>query len=212
MALVLLLDAPLTFREFMSQEEVPLASIFREALELLATRQDAVLFGAQAVNAYCDPPRMTADLDVLALDPAALAEALRARLAERLRIAARVRVVEPQRSYRVYQLREPRNRHVADVRGVGRLPMSRRIAGVQVAEPAELVALKVVSVDARRGREKGLSDRLDLHRLLRSFPQLREEDGVIGERLRALSAPPTAFAVWREILVERIEPDEDDAG
>jgi hypothetical protein len=207
---VLLLDAPLTFREFMSHEEVPLASIFREALELLATRQDAVLFGAQAVNAYCDPPRMTSDLDVLSLDAAGLAESLRARLAERFRIAARVRVLEPERSYRVYQVREPRNRHLADVRGVDRLPESRRIAGVQVAEPTDLIAMKVLSVDARRGREKGISDRLDLHRLLRAFPALREEVGVVAERLQAQSAPPTAFAVWREILAERIEPDDED--
>jgi hypothetical protein len=207
---VLLLDAPLTFREFMSHEEVPLASIFREALELLATRQDAVLFGAQAVNAYCDPPRMTSDLDVLSLDAAGLAESLRARLAERFRIAARVRVLEPERSYRVYQVREPRNRHLVDVRGVDRLPESRRIAGVQVAEPTDLIAMKVLSVDARRGREKGISDRLDLHRLLRAFPALREEVGVVAERLQAQSAPPTAFAVWREILAERIEPDDED--
>jgi hypothetical protein len=207
---VLLLDAPLTFREFMSHEEVPLASIFREALELLATRQDAVLFGAQAVNAYCDPPRMTSDLDVLSLDAAGLAESLRARLAERFRIAARIRVLEPERSYRVYQVREPRNRHLADVRGVDRLPESRRIAGVQVAEPTDLIAMKVLSVDARRGREKGISDRLDLHRLLRAFPALREEVGVVAERLQAQSAPPTAFAVWREILAERIEPDDED--
>jgi hypothetical protein len=207
---VLLLDAPLTFREFMSHEEVPLASIFREALELLATRQDAVLFGAQAVNAYCDPPRMTSDLDVLSLDAAGLAESLRARLAERFRIAAGVKVLEPERSYRVYQVREPRNRHLADVRGVDRLPESRRIAGVQVAEPTDLIAMKVLSVDARRGREKGISDRLDLHRLLRAFPALREEVGVVAERLQAQSAPPTAFAVWREILAERIEPDDED--
>jgi hypothetical protein len=208
--LVLLLDAPLTFREFMSQEDVPLASIFREALSLLATRDDAVLFGAQAINAYCDPPRMTADLDVLSVDASGLAEALRARLAERFQIAARVRVLEPERSYRVYQVRKPRNRHIADVRGVDRLPASQRFAGVQVAAPAELAAMKVLSVDARRAKEKGISDRLDLHRLLRAFPALREEHGDVEERLRALSAPATAFSTWRELLSERIEPDEDD--
>jgi hypothetical protein len=203
-------DAPLTFREFMSREQVPLATVFREAFELLATREDAVLFGAQAVNAYCDPPRMTADLDVLSLDAAGLAEQLRARLADRLHIAARVRVVEPERSYRVYHLRKPRNRHLADVRQVDRLPPSRRLGGVRVAEPADLAAMKVLSIDARRGKEKGISDRLDLHRLLRAFPALREQDGEVTDRLRASSAPPAAFVTWREILAERIEPDEDD--
>lgn len=207
---MLLLDAPLTFREFMSREEVPLASIFREALEWLAGRDDAVLFGAQAVNAYCDPPRMTADLDVLSLDAAGLAEQLRGRLVDRFRIAARVRVVEPGLGYRVYQLRKPKNRHLADVRQVDRLPQSRRIEGVRVAEPADLAAMKVLSVDARRGKEKGISDRLDLHRLLRAFPALRGEVGDVADRLRAGSAPPSAFTTWREIVAERVEPDEDD--
>ena len=209
---MLLFDAPLTFQEFMSHEEVPLASIFREALELLATRDDAVLFGAQAVNAYCDPPRMTADLDVLSLDAAGLAEVLRATLADRFRIAARVRVVEKERSYRVYQLRKPRNRHLADVRQVDRLPQSRLLEGVRVVEPADLAAMKVRSIDARRGKEKGISDRLDLHRLLRAFPALRQQEGEVAERLRAGSAPEAAFATWREILAERVEPDEDDLG
>jgi hypothetical protein len=39
---------------------------------------------------------------------------------------------------------------------------------------------------------------------------LREEVGGVAERLQAHSAPPTAFAVWREILAERIEPDDED--
>ncbi len=207
---MLLFDAPLTFREFMGREEVPLASIFREALEWLATRDDAVLFGAQAVNAYCDPPRMTADLDVLSLDAAGLAEELRARLADRFHVAGRVRVVEPGRSFRVYQLREPRNRQLAGVRQVDRLPQSRHVEGVRVAAPADLAAMKVISIDARRGKEKGISDRLDLHRLLRAFPALREEGGEVADRLRASSAPQTAFVAWAEILAERIEPDEDD--
>src|SRR4051812_33827325 len=62
---VLLADAPLTFREFVTHEGVPLAAIFREVLEFLAGRPDAVLFGAHAVNAYCDPERMTHDVDLL---------------------------------------------------------------------------------------------------------------------------------------------------
>ena len=90
---MLLFDAPLTFREFTSHEEVPLASIFREALELLATRDD----------------------------------------------------------------------------------------------------------------------RLDLHRLLRAFPALRAESGEVADRLRDGSAPQSALATCREIVAERVEPDDDDA-
>src|SRR4051794_6873643 len=81
-SLVFLADAPLTFREFVTHEEVPLASIFREVLEFLAGRPDAVIFGAHAVNAYCDP--VTHDVDVLSTRANELAEELRARLAERL--------------------------------------------------------------------------------------------------------------------------------
>jgi len=44
------------------------------------------------------------------------------------------------------------------------------------------------SIAARRGREKELSDRLDLHRLLRVFPGLRSDEGEVAERLRALGA------------------------
>ena len=116
---MLLADAPLTFREFVTQEEVPLATIFREVLEFLAGRSDAVLFGAHAVNAYCDPERMTHDVDLLSTRAAGLAEDLRERLAERLRIAARVREVIPGQGFRVYQLRKPANRHLVDVRQTG---------------------------------------------------------------------------------------------
>jgi len=45
-------DGALTFREFIMREPVPLASIHDAVLEFLRGRDDAVLFGAQAVNAY----------------------------------------------------------------------------------------------------------------------------------------------------------------
>lgn len=48
---MLLLDAPLTFREYRTHETVPLADLFRELLELLRAPPDAVLFGAQALDA-----------------------------------------------------------------------------------------------------------------------------------------------------------------
>jgi hypothetical protein len=40
---MLLYDAPLTFREFMVHEDVPLAAVFGEVLSSLAGRDDAVL-------------------------------------------------------------------------------------------------------------------------------------------------------------------------
>ena len=207
---MLLYDAPLTFGEFMTHESVPLADVFREVLSFLADKDDAVLFGAQAINAYCEPPRMTADIDVLSTNAVELAEQIRARLAEKFGIAVRVRQVAGGLGQRVYQLRKPRNRHLVDVRQVSVLPAFERIERVQVAAPADLAALKVVSIAARQGREKELSDRLDLHRLLRAFPTLRAEDGAVAERLRAAGAPEATLSLWRDLTGERLELDEDD--
>jgi hypothetical protein len=47
------------------REPLPLATIQDAVLEFLRGRTDAVLFGAQAVNAYVDEPRMTQDADIL---------------------------------------------------------------------------------------------------------------------------------------------------
>ena len=52
-------DGGLAFAEFVMQEPLPLASIHRAILEFLRNADDVVLFGAQAVNAYVDEPRMT---------------------------------------------------------------------------------------------------------------------------------------------------------
>jgi hypothetical protein len=84
-------DAPLSLGEFVRGETLPLASVFRAVLELLAGRQDAVVFGAHAVNAYVDDEkqRMTGDVDVLSTDAAALAELIRSDLHSRFHIAAR---------------------------------------------------------------------------------------------------------------------------
>ena len=111
-------DAPLSCREFMTHEDVPLAAVFHEVLTFLAGRSDAVLFGAQAVNAYCATERMTHDIDVLSTDAAGLAADLRACLAERFHLAMRVREVVEAKGFRVYQLRQPTNRHLVDVRQV----------------------------------------------------------------------------------------------
>ena len=75
------------------KEPLPLATIHEAVLEFLRNRDDAALFGAQAVNAYVDEPRMTQDVDVLSTRAAELAEELRAHLAATFTIAARVRAV-----------------------------------------------------------------------------------------------------------------------
>src|SRR4051794_14043051 len=156
----------------MTQEPLPLATIFQGVLSFLATREDAVVFGAHGVNAYCEPARMTADIELLSSDAAKLANDLRSLLSERFHIAVRVREVVAG-GFRVCQLRKPKNRHFIDVRQVTTLPAFRRPGNVRVIEPADLAAMKAVAIAGRSGHEKALSDRLALHRLLRTFPELR---------------------------------------
>ena len=57
-------------------EELPLATIHVAVLEFLRGRIDAAVFGAQAVNAYVDTPRMTQDVDILSTCGEALSEEL----------------------------------------------------------------------------------------------------------------------------------------
>ena len=47
------------------REQVPLAVVQDAVLEFLQHRNDAAVFGAQAVNAYVEQPRMTQDVDIL---------------------------------------------------------------------------------------------------------------------------------------------------
>jgi len=144
--MVSFMDAPLTLREFMTQESLPLATIFREVLSFLMTREDAVVFGAHAVNAYCEPPRMTAEIDVMSTNASQLANDLRSLLSE----------------------------------------------------------------NGRAGHEKALSDRLDLHRLLRTFPELRAEDGAVPALLSAMAADTGALVAWRDVARQPLESDIDD--
>jgi hypothetical protein len=207
---VLSFDAPLTFREFMTHEEIPLAAVFREVFLLLAGRSDAVLFGAQAVNAYCETERMTHDIDVLSIRASEVADAVRSHLADRFHIAVRVREVVADRGFRVFQVRQPKNRHLVDVRQVDVLPEHNEIEGVRVATPVELVAMKVMSLAGRRNRPKGDTDRADLRRLLLVCPELKVDGGQVTQRLRALGAADPVLSLWSDLVSEPIEPDEDD--
>jgi hypothetical protein len=206
---VLLADAPLTFREFMSKEGLPLSTVFREMFTFLTTRSDAVLFGAHAVNAYCEPERMTQDVDLLSTDAAALAEQLRSHLAAKFTIAVRVREVVPGVGFRIYQVQKPKNRHLADVRQVASLPPHETREGILTISPLELVVMKTVSLYERRGKEKGLSDRLDLHRLLHAFPALKADEGAVVARLGELGCSEGVLAAWRGVVGETFEADDD---
>src|ERR1700730_16806673 len=102
-------DGSLTFREFITREPHPLAVIQDAVLEFLRGRDDAVLYGAQAVNAYVDEPRMTQDVDIVSVHATKLAEDLRKYLKQRFHIAARIGKGREGLGFRIYQTRKPKN-------------------------------------------------------------------------------------------------------
>jgi hypothetical protein len=63
-------------------------------LEYLRGREDAVLFGAHAVNAYTAEPHMTQGVDIMAVHAEQFAEELCLHLGSRFHIAVRVRKVK----------------------------------------------------------------------------------------------------------------------
>src|SRR6266576_2838539 len=135
----------LTFKEFAMREPLPLATIHDAVLEFLRGRDDVVVFGATAVNAYVSEPRMTQDIDVMALRGPELAEELREHLSDRFHIAVRVRVVRGGKGYRLFQMQKSGNRHLVDVRPITSLPDTQTVENVRVPTPPELIAQKVLS-------------------------------------------------------------------
>lgn len=204
-------DGALTFQEFAMREPLPLAVIHDAVLEFLRDRDDAVLYGAQAVNAYVTDPRMTQDVDIASTDAPELADELRKFLNRKFHIAVRVRVVRQGLGYRIYQVRKPENRHLVDVRPVEVLPPAQRVKKVLVVAPPELIANKVISMTQRAHKPKGLIDRADLYRLLLAFPELKSETGPVAERLRAAGASAEVLAAWKEIVAAEILPEDEDA-
>lgn len=192
-------------------ETLPLATIQEAVLEFLRGRDDAVVFGAQAVNAYVPEPRMSQDIDLLSTRAAELAEELRAYLSNQFYVAIRVREVADGRGYRIYQIQKTGNRHLVDIRLVQSLPPSQRIAQVLVASPEELIALKVISYYQRRGQPKSGTDWRDVAMLLLAFPELKRNNGLVIERLKAENAGEDVMNLWRDLVKQEIQStDEDD--
>jgi hypothetical protein len=202
-------DGSLTFREFMMREPLPLATIHDAVLAFLRGRDDAVLYGAQAVNAYVEESRMTQDVDIASLRAEELAEELRAFLNKRFHIAVRVRNIREGLGYRVYQVQKPKNRHLVDVRPVASLPPSQRVNEVLVVSPPELIGEKVLSMVQRTDPAKSLIDQADLIRLLRTFPHLKTADGAVAERLQAVGASAEAMEAWAKLVAQEIKPVDD---
>jgi hypothetical protein len=196
----------------MTREKLPIAALQKAILEFLRGRDDAVVFGAQAVNAYVDELRMTDDVDVFSTAAESLAKELCGQLRDRFKIAARVRRLGEGGAFRVYQARKSGGRHLADVRSVKKLPRSNRIAGVLVMAPAELIASKAIGRHRRRGQPKSGTDWRDLAMLLLAFPELKRDPGPVTECLRAAGAAPEALAEWRELVAQEIRRPAEDEG
>lgn len=205
-------DGALTFREFILGERLPLATVHDAVLEFLRGRDDAVLFGAQAVNAYVDESRMTQDVDILSTRAAELANEIRNYLHDRFKIAVRVRRVNVGIGYRVYQIQKPRNRRLADIRQVDELSPSQIVEGVRVLAPAQLIAEKTICAVGRLGSAKGFIDQADLRRLLLRFPNLKRRKGPVRDWLKLANASREAIAAWENLVKETIVPEDPDTG
>ena len=189
-----------------------MASIFHIVAAAIAgaLRADAAIFGAQAVNAYVDNPRMTQDVDVLSTSADDFSRELSEHLHNRFHIAVRVRSVAGGSGYRIYQIRTPTNRHLVDVRQTLVLPACQRIEEILVVSPPELVSMKVISMAARPKTPKGLTDEVDLLRLLITFPELKTGAGSVLDSLHRQNASDNALQIWQDLVARDIRPETDD--
>jgi hypothetical protein len=193
------------------REPLPLATIHEAVLEFLRGRDDVVVFGATAVNAYVDEPRMTQDIDLMSTRAHELAEELRSHLSEHFHIAVRIRVIGESKGYRLFQVQKSGNRHLVDIRPVESLPASQKIENIRVISPAELIAHKVISYNARRGKPKAGTDWRDMAMLLLTFPDLKTTSGPVSEALTALNATQDVMNAWQALVVEEITSPDDDS-
>jgi chorismate mutase len=200
----------LTFKEFAMREPLPLAVIHDAVLEFLRGRDDVVVFGATAVNAYVDEPRMTQDIDLMSTRASELAEELREHLSERFHIAMRVGTVREDKGYRLFQMQKTGNRHLVDVRPVERLPRSQVLEEILVMAPADLIAHKVVSFHSRQGQPKGFTDMRDLALMFLTFPEMKTESGTVGAALKTLGATTEEMNTWRQLVAQELTAPNDD--
>jgi hypothetical protein len=200
----------INFREIVMREPLPLVTVQNTVIDFLRGRDDAVLFGAQAVNVYVSEPRATQDVDLMSIRARALAEELRAHLAETFHIAVRVREIKKGAGYRIFQIQKAGNRHLVDVRSVSSFPKSQRMDGVLVLSPAELIASKVIAYHHRLGKPKSGTDWRDLALLMLTFPDLKCDPGPVTVCLQSAAADKKVLAVWSDLVLKEIVPDSDD--
>jgi len=191
-------------------EFLPLATIQQAVLEFLQGRDDAVVFGAQAVNACVNEPRMTQDIDLLSSRAEQFAQELRDYLGERFHIAVRVLQVGQGKGYRLFQVQKPHHRHLVDVRSVETLPSAQRMAEVLVLAPTELIASKVMAYYRRRGQPKSGTDWRDLAMLLLAFPEFKRDQSLVAECLRTAGADPAVLTLWQELVAQEIHSEDEE--
>ncbi len=202
----------LTAKEFLMREPLPLHEVHEAILEFCRNRDDLAIFGAQAVNLYVSHPRMTQDVDLLALTPTTAAEELAAYLGQRFHIAVRVRIIKEGKACRVYQIRSEGPRHLADVR-ISDFPISQITVaqdGLRYVCLPVLVAMKVFAFTKRAHAPKGASDVADLRRLLLAHPELRS-DNLVSQWIERISADAQTLSAWHRLLEEPLTEDDDDA-
>jgi len=196
----------LTFQEFVTHEPLPLSKIHQAVLEFLQGRNDVVLFGAQAVNAYVSEPRMTQDVDLLSVNARDFSEELREHLSETFHIAVRVREIK-EKGFRVYQVRKEANRHLVDVRQIEKFPETETIENIQILSPLELITSKIISFQSRYGKPKSWTDRRDFAVLLLRFPELKEK---VLANLQEKNVGEAILETWAEIESQGFEFEDDD--
>lgn len=187
-------------------EPLPLSKIHQTVLEFLQGREDVILFGAQAVNAYVSEPRMTQDVDLLSLQAKEFAQELCEHLRETFHIAVRVREIK-EKGFRIYQVRKEGNRHLVDVRQIENLPETETIENIRVLSPLELITSKVISYHSRRGKPKSGTDWRDLAVLLLRFPELKKK---VFENLQAKNAGEEILKTWAEIESQDFQIEDED--
>jgi predicted nucleotidyltransferase len=195
----------LTFQEFIMQETLPLSKIQETVLEFLKGRKDVVLFGSQAVNAYVVEPRMTQDVDLLAINGKEFAEELRRHLAETFHIAVRVREIGD-KGLRIQQLRNDGNRHLVDVRFISELPDTQTVENIQILTPLELIISKILSFRARAGKPKSWTDRRDLAVMLLQFPDLKLQ---VSKTLKEKQLSQDVLDAWLEFEKQEITSEDE---
>lgn len=200
----------LSATEYHMGETVPLATVHEAIFDFCRSREDVVIFGAQAVNLYTTEPRMTQDVNLLSERPGTVARELAAELHQRLGIAARVRELGGGQAYRIYQARKEGGHHLADVRR-SEFPLTETTErdGVRYLSLPFLTAMKTLAYSRRRHAPKGATDLADLRRLLLAHSRLRADPTEVTQALQRLGDDGAGLEAWRELLAQPLVADED---